>query len=88
MTVIETLKCATCEQLLVTVRKLSPPLVPKRVDVPPPRNVTQPLPERLADRVCPYRHARTSERLSPGFTSPPKDVVNAPRENFNLVVAG
>ncbi len=60
-----------------------------RIVLPPPRIVTQePPPEIDADSDCPARQANTSERLSPGFICPEKDVVYAPRANFSLDVDG
>ena len=68
---------------------MSPLDVVVRYDEPPPRMVTQPpADETLADSDCPARHARTTDRLPPGFTSPDIDDDVAPDLNFIRVVAG
>jgi hypothetical protein len=80
---------ATDEHRLVTVTKLSPPVVVVRIVVPPPLNVTHPSgDETRAVSVCPLRQARTSERSASGFTSPLNEVEYAPRANLSLVVRG
>lgn len=84
-----TVKWATEEQWFETVRKLSPPLVVVASEVPPPRNVTQLLPDAtLADSDWPLRHDRTRDRVSPGFISPLKEVEYEPFANLSLDVGG
>ncbi len=60
-----------------------------RIEPPPPRIEThEPPPVIDADSDCPARHAKTSERLSPGFICPENDVVYAPRANLSRDVLG